>query len=86
MCHGCVVEGDSVSKEKIVLDAFLVQHSKIWEAKDWVFLCNSVLGNQTSVMQMQLTTCDTFVLPHPPACLYMKDHLKSFHFMDAGEV
>jgi hypothetical protein len=67
MCHGCVVEGASVSKEKTVLNALLVQHSKIWEAKDWAFLFNGVVGYQTSVMQMQLTTCGTFVLPHPPA-------------------
>jgi hypothetical protein len=41
MCHRCVVEGAAISKEKTVLDAIHVKHSKIWEAKDWVFLCNS---------------------------------------------
>jgi len=61
------VEGATISKGKMVLDAVHVKNSKMWEAKDWVFLCNGVLGNQTLIMQMQLT-CGTFVLPHPPAC------------------
>jgi len=68
LCQGCVVEGASISKEKIVLDAVHVKNSKMWETKNWVFLCNSALGNQTLIMQMQLTTCGTFVLPHPSAC------------------
>jgi hypothetical protein len=67
LCQGWVVEGASISKEKIVLDAVNVKNSKMWEAKDWVFLCNSALGNDTLIMQMQLT-CGTSVLPHPPAC------------------
>lgn len=68
LCQGCVVEGASVSKENIIPDAVHVKNSKMWEAEDWVFLCNSALGNQTLIMQMQLTMCGTCVLPHPPAC------------------
>lgn len=66
--QGCVVECASVSKEKIVLDAVHVKNSKMWEAKDWVFLCNSAVGSQTLIMQMQLMMYGTCVLPHPPAC------------------
>jgi len=34
LCQGCVVEGASISKEKIVLAAVRVKNSKMWEAKD----------------------------------------------------
>jgi hypothetical protein len=86
MCHKFVPEGASINKEKTVLEAVHVRHSKMWEAKDWVFLCNSVLGNQTSVVQMQLMRCGTVVLPAPSCMLYMKDHQKSFCFKDAGDI
>jgi hypothetical protein len=79
------------------MEAFCMNHAKMWVNRDWMFLCDTALTHQRPLVQQQLTKDGTVLFPHLAYSAnlslcdfnpfpWMRDQLNCFHFSNAAGI